>query len=100
MSSDKTKEYRNNKKINKANIRSGQKKKNSLIYPEEEFNVNELPSGAFDKINNTEKENIENKYIDKTELKENKIEKIIVEQDEEYEEFDENYFEPTPYVKK
>ena len=106
--SDKTKEYRINKKINKSKIRSGQKSKHSLIYPEEEFNFNELPSGAFDKnnsLNNNDKKEEFNKI--ESEKPENKvdnekIQKILLEEDEEYEyeDINENYFEPVPYVKK
>ena len=99
--SDKTKEYRMNKKINKSKIRSGQKSKNALIYPEEDFNVNELPSGAFDKNNtlNDKKEDFNKIDLEKPEdLDKEKIHKILLE--EEYEEFNENYFEPLPYVKK
>ena len=86
ISSDKTKEYRMNKKINKSKIRSGQKSKNSLIYPEEEFNFNELPSGAFDKMNSQNKDIKDNKEeFDKIELEKpeiqvdkDKIQKILL----------------------
>lgn len=104
--SDKTKEYRMNKKINKSKIRSGQKSKNALIYPEEDFNINELPSGAFDKNNtlnnNDKKEDFNQIDLEKQEdlIDKEKIHKILLEEDEEYEEFNENYFEPLPYVKK
>lgn len=104
--SDKTKEYRMNKKINKSKIRSGQKSKNALIYPEEYFNVNELPSGAFDKnntLNNDNNKEVFNKIdLEKQEeqIDKEKIHKILLEEEEEYEEFNENYFEPLPYVKK
>jgi hypothetical protein len=109
--SDKTKEYRINKKINKSKIRSGQKSKNSLIYPEEDFNINELPSGAFDRnntLNNNDKKEDFNKIdsekpeneIDKEKI--HKIHKILMEEDEEYEydDFNDNYFDPVPYIKK
>lgn len=101
--SDKTKEYRMNKKINKSKIRTGQKSKNALIYPEEDFNINELPSGAFDKNNTFDKNNDDKKEnfnkIDSEKL-EDQIHKIHFEEDEENEEFDDNYFDPVPYVKK
>jgi len=98
--SDKTKEYRMNKKINKSKIRLGQKCKNALIYPEEEFNFNELPSGAFDKNNNDKKEDFNKIDSEKPEnqIDKEKIQKILLE--EEDEEFSDNYFDPVPYVKK
>jgi len=103
--SDKTKEYRMNKKINKSKIRSGQKSKNCLIYPEEDFNINELPSGAFDKNNTLNDDNDDKKEdfnkIDSEKPEDQKDkEKILLEDDEEYEKFNESYFEPLPYVKK
>jgi hypothetical protein len=123
---DKTKEYRMNKKINKSKIRSGQKSKSSLIYPEDN-NFNELSSGDFDiniKSKNSNKdENLdENEDLDKSELKnltdvvnnkmnfsdrssvDTETQKILLndvqEEEEEYEEFDPNYFEPVLFIKK
>ena len=124
---DKTKEYRMNKKINKSKIRSGQKSKNSLIYPEDN-NFNELSSGDFDintksKNSNNDEDIDKNEDLDRSELKNltdvvnNKMnfsdrplvdaetQKILLndiqeEEEEEYEEFDPNYFEPVLFTKK
>jgi hypothetical protein len=124
--SDKTKEYRINKKINKSKIRLGQKTRNALIYPED-LNCNELPYGYFDKnnlFNSHKKENLNNnvseedlynkndeeefdneEYFNNDDKKDlNKIElnkKIDKEENSsEDDEFNDSYFDPIPYIKK
>lgn len=98
---NKSNEYRTNKKINKAKIKSGQRSKNFLN--NEESILNTLPSGAFDRIITNIKEeeydkNIDtSKYID-TDKYIDKNNNIFVEE-EEYEEFDESYFNPQVYNK-
>lgn len=102
---NKSNEYRTNKKINKAKIKSGQRSKNFLN--NEESILNTLPSGAFDRVITNEKEeeydqkydkNTDtNKYID-TDKYIDKNNNIFVEE-EEYEEFDESYFNPQVYHK-
>jgi hypothetical protein len=111
--SDKKNEYRI-KKINKSKNRS-EKRNDALIYPEEDFNFNELPSGAFDKIylNSSNKEMImeeddnETNKMDQEQLNtkededNDKIKKMLLEDEDEQEEvFDESYFIQVPYVKK
>lgn len=87
-------EYRKNKKINKAKIRVGQRNKDFLI--NEDSILNTLPSGAFDikppdiKPQDTKREVVENI----------KIKEDILENNEDYEEFDESYFEQIPYTKE
>ena len=100
---NKSNEYRTNKKINKAKIKSGQRSKNFLN--NEESILNTLPSGAFDRVIANEKEeeydkNTDtNKYIDTEKYIDKNINNNIFVEEEEYEEFDESYFNPQVYHK-
>jgi hypothetical protein len=95
-------------KKNQSQIRSAHRKKNLKIYPEDEFNVDELPSGAFDKLNNQDKkevltssveDNIASKGVLNNSSNADQINQFDEDQDE-YEKFDDSYFEPVVYVKK
>ena len=104
---DKTRDFRMNKKFDKSQVRFARKKKHSSIYPEEDFNCNELPSGAFDKVNHPKKEQIQHEDEIKNPLSNEKVDEVlqknktdIEEDEEEYEQVDESYFEQIPYVKK
>jgi hypothetical protein len=94
-----SKEYRKNKKINKAKLRTGQK--NKAFSRDEDSILNVLPSGAFDlkpNIINQEENKTKDLESPKNKSKINIIEETIDE--EEYEQFDESYFDQIEYVKK
>ena len=94
-----SKEYRKNKKINKAKLRTEQK--NKAFSRDEDSILNVLPSGAFDlKPNIINQKETEPKEVEspKNKTKINIVEEIIDE--EEYEQFDESYFDQIEYVKK
>ena len=90
-------EYRKNKKINKSNIRNGQKFKEYMINNDD---------GIFDSapISELEKTKKPSMYIEpkNNDLKSNelKINDITDNDDNDYEEFSADYFEQIPYTKK
>ena len=95
MSNKKDTNFRLNKKINQSKIRNA--KRNKEFLQESDNLVGELPSGAYDNSENNSEKKIEVK--DKKELlqdTDSKKEEVINVEDE-YEEFDENYFEPVEY---
>ena len=99
MNNKDSKEYRKNKKINKAKLRTEQK--NKAFLRDEDSILNVLPSGAFDLESNiTNQEDIKIKDIEspKNMNKINIVQEIIDEK--EYEQFDESYFDQIEYVKK
>jgi hypothetical protein len=105
---ERKRDFKLQKKQNQSQMRSAQRKKNSKIFPEDEFNVDELPSGAFDKLNNQDKkpvltssieDNTASKEVLNNSSKADQINQFEEDQDE-YEKFDDSYFEPVVYVKK
>lgn len=103
------KDYRRNKKINKSNIRNGQKNKLSLQDFNDDFvSSYQLSSGDFDKHKLKEEfDDLSNEVSEKDlELKETKLnekdleyEETKDEDDKEYEKYDDGYFDPVPYKK-
>ena len=92
-----TNDYRKAKKINKSKIRDGKRQKEFLL--DETSILNALPSGAFDKKSPKKKEDSkdeeDNENPDnnsKLEFKSNNNIKIIEDEDDEYEKYDDDYF--------
>jgi hypothetical protein len=88
--------FRLNKKANQTKIRNA--KKNKEYLQESDNLVGELPSGAFDLNNNSEKKIEEVKeykesFSDVLERNDYQQE----EEDDDYESFDDSYFEPVVY---
>jgi hypothetical protein len=97
----KTKHHENrfNKKNKQSDIRNKRNNKNFLQY--EDSIVNELPSGSFDRNNKVHPETIEQLNEDKSpsiSLLEKKNEIELVDE-EEFEEYTPDYFEPQVYKK-
>ena len=108
------KDYRKNKKINKSNIRNGQKNKKSLQDFNDEFiSPYQLSSGDFDR--HQSKEELHNSLTEKDleyetklnekdlEYEETKLNEKDLECEEimndEYEKYDDDYFNPIQYKK-
>lgn len=88
--------FRLNKKANQSKIRNA--KKNKEFLQESDNLVGELPSGAFDLNTPSEKKTeMEDKKESLQDMETKKEEFINNEDEEEYEQFDENYFEPVEY---
>ena len=92
-----TNDYRKAKKINKSKIRDGKRQKEFLL--DETSILNALPSGAFDKKSPKKEEDPEDPKDDITQDNNSKLEfknetnlKIIEDEDDEYEKFDDDYF--------
>jgi hypothetical protein len=92
-----TNDYRKAKKINKSKIRDGKRQKEFLL--DETSILNALPSGAFDKKSPKKEEDAEDSKDDITQDNNSKLEfknkanlKIIEDEDDEYEKFDDDYF--------
>jgi len=92
-----TNDYRKAKKINKSKIRDGKRQKEFLL--DETSILNALPSGAFDKKSPKKEEDPEDPKDDITQDNNLKVEfknetnlKIIEDEDDEYEKFDDDYF--------
>jgi len=95
----KSHENRFNKKNKQSDIRNKRNNKNFLQY--EDSIVNELPSGSFDRNNKVYPETIEQVNEDKSpsiSLLEKKNEIELVDE-EEFEEYTPDYFEPQVYKK-
>ena len=109
------KNYRRNKKINKSNIRNGQKDKKSLQEFNDEFiSPYQLSSGDFDRHQSKEFHNSltekdleyeETKLNEKdleyteTKLNEKDLEYIDTKSNDEYEKYDDDYFNPIQFKK-
>lgn len=102
------KDYRRNKKINKSNIRNGQKNKKSLQDFNDDFvSPYQLSSGDFDRhklkeefndlSNDLIEKDLEEKDLEEKDLKEKDLE--FEEDDKDYEKYDDGYFDPVPYKK-
>ena len=92
-----TNDYRKAKKINKSKIRDGKRQKEFLL--DDTSILNALPSGAFDKKypkkNEDSKDEEDNENPDnnlKLEFKNEANLKIIEDEEDEYEKFDDDYF--------
>jgi hypothetical protein len=92
-----TNDYRKAKKINKSKIRDGKRQKEFLL--DDTSILNALPSGAFDKKSPKKEEDSEDPKDDITQDNNSKLEfknetnlKIIEDEDDEYEKFDDDYF--------
>jgi hypothetical protein len=92
-----TNDYRKAKKINKSKIRDGKRQKEFLL--DETSILNALPSGAFDKKSPKKEEDTEDSKDDIIQDNNSKLEfknkanlKIIEDEDDEYEKFDDDYF--------
>jgi len=92
-----TNDYRKAKKINKSKIRDGKRQKEFLL--DDTSILNALPSGAFDKKSPKKEEDPEDPKDDITQDNNSKVEfknetniKIIEDEDDEYEKFDDDYF--------
>jgi hypothetical protein len=92
-----TNDYRKAKKINKSKIRDGKRQKEFLL--DETSILNALPSGAFDKKSPKKEEDPEDPKDDIIQDNNSKLEfknetnlKIIEDEDDEYEKFDDDYF--------
>lgn len=85
-------DYRKAKKINKSKIRDGKRQKEFLL--DETSILNALPSGAFDKKSPKKEEDAEDEKDNnsKLEFKNETNLKIIEDEDDEYEKFDDDYF--------
>ncbi len=98
-------QYRQNKKINKVNMKHEKSKKESFLYDEDNI-TNILPSGDFDRKEPIKKndEEVQIKPIDKEVKLDDKDALGYLGDDnldeEEYEEFDDSYFEQKAYVKR
>ena len=95
ISSDKSTNFRLNKKANQSKIRNA--KRNKEFLQESDNLVGELPSGAYDLNNFSEKKT---EIEDKKESLPNiniKQKEDIEDDEEEYESFTDNYFEPVEY---
>lgn len=95
---DKTTEYRKNKKHNKAKIKAGQMSK--ISSQDCENILNQLPSGDFDrKTEVTEKKEVKKEEVKNDLLNTGAKPKPIedTDEDDEYEKFDPDYFEPKVY---
>jgi hypothetical protein len=97
---DKTTEYRKNKKHNKSKIKAGQMSK--ISSQDCENILNQLPSGDFDR----KTEVTEKKELKKEEVKDDLLNTSVkpssgtmedADEDDEYEKFDPDYFEPKVY---
>lgn len=89
-----TNDYRKAKKINKSKIRDGKRQKEFLL--DETSILNVLPSGAFDKKSPKKeedaKDDINQDNNSKLEFKNEANLKIIEDEEDEYEKFDDDYF--------
>lgn len=87
-----TNDYRKAKKINKSKIRDGKRQKEFLL--DETSILNALPSGAFDKKSPKKEEDPKDEEDNnsKLEFKSETNLKIIEDEDDEYEKFDDDYF--------
>jgi len=92
-----TNDYRKAKKINKSKIRDGKRQKEFLL--DDTSILNALPSGAFDKKSPKKEEDHESPKDDINQNNNSKLEfnsevnlKIIEDEDDEYEKFDDDYF--------
>jgi len=108
------KDYRRNKKINKSNIRNGQKNKMSLQDFNDDFvSSYQLSSGDFDRhklkeelhdnlLNEVSEKDLEEKDLEEKDLEKKDLEEKDLEfeeDDKDYEKYDDGYFEPVPYKK-
>lgn len=94
-------QFRQNKKMNKENIRHAKSKKESFLYDEDDM-TNILPSGDFDR-KEPSKEEIKPLLKEvKTSDKEDNLGYLGDDNvdEEEYEQFDASYFEQQAYVKR
>jgi len=92
-----TNDYRKAKKINKSKIRDGKRQKEFLL--DETSILNALPSGAFDKKSPKKEEDAKDPIDNITQDNNSKLEfkseanlKIIEDEDDKYEKFDDDYF--------
>ena len=89
-----TNDYRKAKKINKSKIRDGKRQKEFLL--DETSILNALPSGAFDKKSPKKEEDAEDDINQDNNSKlefNNEVNlKIIEDEEDEYEKFDDDYF--------